>query len=324
MAFYPAGTTLPTCPLFLSPVVRIRPAGPLELPLAAELPAGGAGAAAGAGRGRGLPQAVPPGRAADEGGRLVPGEQARHLVPPPAGERAAPGRRGPRAAVGRRVPSPSPAGLARATQKGEGCLCDEFRLGAQRPRLPPHTLTLIVETDRPGSTAPGQGGFSTSRSSLFPFPFPLLIYLFSLFFLSFSSLASFHFTQHTNTSAHHVPRALPRFRKSAQRVAGTLGKPSLVKSCELLTPQTHSCFPLCRNLLCPHSGQAQPARRTRSTRRGNWGVLRSAAHGHGREPEPRLRARTSPRPAGLCSPQTPHRTFTGPLAHALSDSARAG
>lgn len=161
-------------------------------------------------------------------------------------------------------------------------------------------------------------------------PFPpslslcLFIYLFSLFFLSFSSLASFHFTQHTNTSAHHVPRALPRFRKSAQRVAGTLGKPSLVKSCELLTPQTHSCFPLCRNLLCPHSGQAQPARHTRSTRRGNWGVLRSAAHGHGREPEPRLRARTSPRPAGLCSPQTPRRTFTGPLAHALSDSARAG
>lgn len=167
---------------------------------------------------------------------------------------------------------------------------------------------------------------------LFPFPLPfppslslcLFIYLFSLFFLSFSSLASFHFTQHTNTSAHHVPRALPRFRKSARRVAGTLGKPSLVKSCELLTPQTHSCFPLCRNLLCPHCGQTQPARRTRSTRRGNWGVLRSAAHGHGREPEPRLRARTSPRPAGLCSPQTPRRTFTGLLAHALSDSARAG
>lgn len=191
MAFYLAGTTLPTCPLFLSPVVRIRPAGPLELPLAAELPAGGAGAAAGAGRGRGLPQAVPPGRAADEGGRLVPGEQARHLVPPPAGERAAPGRRGPRAAVGRRVPSPSPAGLARATQKGEGCLCDEFRLGAQRPRLP----HINVHRGDGQTWVHGTWPRWILHLPLFPFPLPfppslslcLFIYLVSFFYRSLLS-----------------------------------------------------------------------------------------------------------------------------------------
>lgn len=46
------------------------------------------------------------------------------------------------------VPSPSPVGLAGAAQSGEGCMCDECRLGAPCPCLPPtHHCSLWRRTD---------------------------------------------------------------------------------------------------------------------------------------------------------------------------------